>query len=584
MVSKWETCPVAKVSEDEALGGPSMGTGALPRSFEASTLCGAFQITAAERPEAVALRTPGGGVEISWAEYAERVRRIAGGLAALGVGRGDTVALMMTNRPEFNLVDTAAMHLGATPFSIYDTSAVDQISYLFSNADNRVLVCERQFLDVIRAADAPLLEHVVLVDAAVEGTLSLADLESLRREDFDFDGAWRAVEPEDVVTLVYTSGTTGPPKGVQLTHASIMAENRGCAAVIPFPAFGRGISHLPSAHIADRWLSHYYPSIMFGATITAVADVRQVVGVLPDVRPSAWNTVPRIWEKIKAALEAKGIADPTVLSDEVKAGVRGRLGLDQARWLVSGAAPIPPEVLEYFGALGLSIGEVWGMTELSCLATINPLDDVRIGTVGKAIPGIELKLLDDGELLARGPLVMKGYRKDPERTAEAVDAEGWMHTGDVATIDEDGYVTIVDRKKELIINAAGKNMSPANIEQKLKASSPLIGQAICIGDRRSYNVALLVLDPDVSAQWAQQHGLADASAAILAQDLGVYAEVARGVESANSYLSRVEQIKRFTILSVDWEMGGEELTPTMKLKRKPIHAKYAAEIDALYAD
>ena len=199
----------------------------------------------------------------------------------------------------------------------------------------------------------------------------------------------------------------------------------------------------------------------------------------------------------------------------MKADVRARLGLDQARWLQSAGAPIPPSVLEYFGALGLPICEFWGMSELSCCATINPLDDIRIGTVGKAIPGVELKLLDDGELLARGPLVMKGYRRDPEKTAQAVDAEGWMHTGDVATIDEDGYVTIVDRKKELIINAAGKNMSPANIEQKLKASSPLIGQAICIGDRRTYNVALLVLDPDVGAQWAQQHGLANAALAVL---------------------------------------------------------------------
>jgi long-subunit acyl-CoA synthetase (AMP-forming) len=363
-----------------------------------------------------------------------------------------------------------------------------------------------------------------------------------------------------------------------------MAENRGCAAVILFPVFRRGTSYLPSAHIADRWLSHYYPSIMFGATITAVADVRQVVGVLPEVRPSAWNTVPRIWEKIKAGLEAKGIADPSILSDAVKAGVRAQLGLDQAQWLVTGAAPIPPQVLEYFDALGLPICELWAMSELSCCATINPLDDIRIGTVGKAIPGVELTLLDDGELLVRGPLVMKGYRKDPEKTAQAVDAEGWMHTGDVATIDEDGYVTIVDRKKELIINAAGKNMSPANIEQKLKSSSPLIGQAICIGDMRPYNVALLVLDPDVGVQWAQQHGLANASAAVLAQDPRVHEEVARGVEIANSQLSRVEQIKRFTILPVDWGPGSEELTPTMKLKRKPIHAKYTAEIDALYAD
>ncbi|HYN31020.1 MAG TPA: AMP-dependent synthetase/ligase [Ilumatobacteraceae bacterium] len=556
----------------------------LPRSFAASTLCEAFQITAAERPDALALRTPGGGVEITWAEYAERVRRIAGGLAAIGIGHGDAVALMMTNRPEFNLIDTAAMHLGATPFSIYNTSAPDQISYLFSNADNRVVVCEHQFLDIIRAADAPLVEHVVVIDGEFEGTISLADLETMRDKDFDFGGAWRAVKPDDVLTLIYTSGTTGPPKGVQLTHASVMAENRGCAAVIPFPPFGRFTSYLPSAHIGDRWGAHYYTSIMYGATVTAIADVRQVVGVLPEVRPSGWGTVPRIWEKVKASLEAKGITDPAVLPDDAKADVRVQLGLDQAQWLTSAAAPIPREVLSYFHALGLPIFEFWGMSELSCAAVINPADDIRIGTVGKAIPGVELKLLDDGELLVRGPVVMKGYRKDPEKTAEAVDAEGWMHTGDVATIDEDGYVTIIDRKKELIINAAGKNMSPANIEQKLKASSPLIGQAICIGDARPHNVALLVLDPDVGAQWAEQHGLSTASAAALAQDPGVRAEVARGVETANAQLSRVEQIKRFTILPVDWEPGGDELTPTMKLKRKPIHAKYTSEIDALYSN
>jgi long-subunit acyl-CoA synthetase (AMP-forming) len=491
---------------------------------------------------------------------------------------------MMTNRPEFNLVDTAVMHLGATAFSIYNTSPPDQISYLFSNADNRVVVCERQFLGAIRAADAPLVEHVVVIDDDVDGAIRLTDLEAARPDDFDFERAWRAVTPEDVLTLIYTSGTTGPPKGVQLTHACILAENRGFAAVMPFPVFGRFTSYLPSAHIGDRGITHYYASIMFGATITAIADIRQVVGVLPEVRPSAWGAVPRIWEKIKAALEAKGIADPSILAEEVKAGVRELLGLHEAQWLISAAAPIPTQVLEYFHALGLPICEAWGMSELSCFATMTPADDIRIGTVGKAIPGVELKLLDDGELLVRGPIVMKGYRKDPEKTEQTIDADGWLHTGDVATIDEDGYVTIVDRKKELIINAAGKNMSPANIEQKLKSSSSLIGQAICVGDMRPYNVALIVLDPDVSEQWAEQNNLPDASAAMLAQDPGVRAEVTRGVEAANAQLSRVEQIKRFTILPADWEPGGEELTPTMKLKRKPIHAKYTSEIDALYAN
>ncbi|MEA2346766.1 MAG: long-chain acyl-CoA synthetase, partial [Thermoleophilaceae bacterium] len=354
------------------------------------------------------------------------------------------------------------------------------------------------------------------------------------------------------------------------------------APVLPIAVGGRQLSYLPSAHIADRWLSHYSAGIVHGATITSVADPRQVVAALPEVRPTIWGAVPRIWEKIKAALEAQGVTDPGALPEEAKAAIRVKLGLDEVQWLVSGAAPIPEEVLLFFADLGLPICELWGMSELSCCATINPPEDIRVGTVGKALPGIELKLLEDGELLVRGPIVMKGYRNDPEKTAEAVTADGWMQTGDIAEIDEDGYVKIVDRKKELIINAAGKNMSPANIEQRIKASSPLIGQACAIGDRRPYNVALIVLDPDACAQYASEHGLDDASAEALSQNDGVQQEVARGVDDANGKLSRVEQIKRFKIVPLDWEPGGDELTPTMKLKRKPIVEKYGDEIEALY--
>jgi long-subunit acyl-CoA synthetase (AMP-forming) len=556
---------------------------ARPAALDAKTMCEAFQLTAAVNPGAIALRTPGGGVEITWAQYAERVRTIAAGLHALGVRRGDAVALMMINRPEFQLLDTATFHLGATPFSIYNSSSPEQVEYLFSNAGNSVVVCERQFLDVIRASGASGIEHVVLIDGEGDDTIGLADLEARGDDyDFDFEATWRAVEPDDVLTLIYTSGTTGPPKGVQLTHAGILAENNAVAAVLPLKQGGRVTSFLPSAHIADRWAIYYYPALTYGATITSVPDPREVVAALPDVRPTAWGAVPRIWEKIKAALEAQGVTDPSALPEEARAGIRAKLGLDEAEWLISGAAPIAPEVLQFFLALGLPICELWGMSELSCCATINPPDDIRIGTVGKALPGIELKLLDDGELLVRGPIVMKGYRNDPEKTAEAIDPDGWLHTGDIAQIDDDGFVRIVDRKKELIINAAGKNMSPANIEQKIKASSTMIGQAICIGDRRPYNVALIVLDPDVMGQWASQNGVEN-DAAALAADERVQAEVARGVEEGNGHLSRVEQIKRFKILDQDWLPGGEELTPTMKLKRKPIHAKYEDEIEALYA-
>ncbi len=549
--------------------------------LDVASLCEAFQNTVERCGDTVALRTPGGAQEISWREYGERVRRLASGLASVGVGPGDTVGIMLLNRPEFALIDTAALHLGAVPFSIYNTSSPEQVTYLFGNAGNSVVVTEQVFLPSIRAAETSF-ETIISIDGG-EGTLSLEDLEARSAEGFDFDASWRAVTPDDVLTLIYTSGTTGPPKGVELTHGSMLAELRGCRAVIQGRTGDRSTSYLPSAHIADRWASHY-TSMALGNTITYVSDPKAVVAALPEVKPTVWGAVPRVWEKIKAGLEAHGITDPSVLPEETKAGVRQLIGLDEVRWTVSGAAPIAPEVLQFFTDLGIPVCELWGMSELSCCATINPPDDIRIGTVGKALPGVELSLAEDGELLVRGPLLMRGYRGQPEKTAEAIDGDGWLHTGDIATIDDDGYVTIVDRKKELIINAAGKNMSPANIEQVVKASHSLIGQAVVIGDRRPYNVALLVLDPDVCVAYAEKAGLPDGSAAALARDPGVQAQVAEAVEAANARLSRVEQIKKHRILETDWLPGGDELTPTMKLKRRPIGEKYAGVIEELYAE
>ncbi len=484
-----------------------------PRALDATTVCEAFQMTVEDNADQVALRTPGGAVELTFAEYAERVRAIAAGLHALGVRRGDTVGIMMLNRPEFNLCDTAAMHLGATPFSIYNTSSPEQIAYLFGNAGNRVVITETQFLDAIRAAEVEGIEQTICIDGAPEGTIGLDELEAAEQpDDFDFEATWQAVEPDDLITLCYTSGTTGPPKGVQLTHANIMAQGRCAAATMDWRPGDRITSYLPHAHIADRFTSHY-AQMLYGQQVTVVADPRQIVAALPDARPTVWGAVPRIWEKIKAALEAQGITDPSALPEEAKAAIRAKLGLDECRWTISGAAPSPIEVLEYFTDARdpdrRALGDVG--------ADLHAPRSTRRRTSGSApsarpCPGIELKLAEDGELLAKGPTVMKGYRNEPEKTAEAIDADGWMHTGDIAEIDDDGYVKIVDRKKELIINAAGKNMSPANIEPRLKASSPLIGQAIAIGDRRPYNVALLVLDPDVCAEWAEKNGLDDASA------------------------------------------------------------------------
>ena len=556
-----------------------------PQALSAATLCEAFQATARERPDAVALRTPGDDVSITWREYGERVPAIAAGLAALGVEPGDTVAIMLVNRPEFHLVDTAALHLGATPFSVYNTSSEEQIEYLFSNAANKVVITEREFLPLLQKArqHCPVLREIVLVDGAEDGTMPLDQLEQRSPPRFDFEATWRSVKPGDIATLIYTSGTTGPPKGVQLTHSNLMAEVRAVIDRLPTEPGGRFTSFLPLAHIADRWSAHYQGSMVMGFTITSIADPRTVVQHLPEVRPTAWGAVPRIWEKIKAALEAKGVTRPELLADEQKAAIREQLGLDQVQWLVVGAAPTPVEVLEFFSELGLPICELWGMSETSSCATCNPRDAIKVGTCGPPLAGVEMKLADDGELLVRGEIVMPGYRGDPEKTREALDADGWLRTGDIAEFDDDGYVKIVDRKKELIINAAGKNMSPANIEARLKSAHPLIGQVVAIGDRRPYNVALIVLDPDACAAFAREHGLEDGSAAALAGDERVQQAVAAAVDEANSHLSRVEQIKRFRILPVDWLPGGDELTPTMKLKRRPIGDKYAAEIEALYS-
>ncbi|MCV7100814.1 fatty acid--CoA ligase FadD11 [Mycobacterium palustre] len=583
-----------------------------------TTMCEAFQRTASIDPEAVALRTPGGTEALTWRDYAARVRKVAAGLAGLGVRRGDTVSLMMANRIEFYPLEVGAQHLGATSFSVYNTLPAEQLTYLFGNAGTKVAICEEQYVDRIRASGAPI-EHIVCVDGSPPGTISLDELYAAARADFDFESAWRAVQPDDIVTLIYTSGTTGNPKGVEMTHAHLLFEGYALDAVLGIRFGDRGTSFLPSAHIADRMCCLYLQE-MFGTQVTVVSDARAIAAALPDVRPTVWGAVPRVWEKLKAAIEftvshetdevkrqaldwalsvaAKradaelageampdNVAAEWARADElVLSKLRERLGFAELRWAISGAAPIPKETLAFFVGIGIPIAEVWGMSELSCVASVSHPRDARLGTVGKLLPGLEGKVAEDGEFLVRGPLVMKGYRKEPAKTAEAIDADGWLHTGDILDIDEDGYLCVVDRKKELIINAAGKNMSPANIENAILAACPMVGVAMAIGDGRPYNTALMVFDADSVGPYAAQRGLADSSPAALASDPEVIARIAAGVAEGNAKLSRVEQIKRFRILPTLWEPGGDEITLTMKLKRKPIMAKYAHEIEELYSD
>ncbi len=594
--------------------------GAAAPEAPAANFVEAFHRTARDHSGRVAFRTRDGSTTLTWGELRTRADALAAGLAKLGLRRGENVALMFGNRPEFNLADLAVMTVGATPFSIYFTSSAEEIEFVVGDAQARFAIIDQAFADQFLAARdrLPTLEHVIVVDGdGREGTLRLEDVEGDGDPGFDAEASAAQIRGDDLLTLIYTSGTTGNPKGVELTHANLMSSVAGLKQLIELEPGFRVVSWLPNAHIAERAAHHYLPIALAGE-VTCADDPRKIAEVLAEVHPTWFFAVPRIFEKVKAGLEAKLAAAPPEAKEQAdkalgaalqkvrleQAGepvpealaqavaqadaamfthLRTALGLDQLKAVNVGAAPTPVEVLEFFHAIGIPVAELWGMSETCGYGTVNPPDRIKIGTVGPPSPGAEIKLAEDGEVLVRGGFVMRGYRGLDDKTREALDDEGWLHTGDIGELDEDGYLSIVDRKKELIINAAGKNMSPANIEAQLKSAGPLIGQAAVIGDRRPYNTALIVLDADGAPAYAAKAGVGEgASLEQLAQDERIRAAVEAEVEQANAKLARVEQVKKFHIVPGDWLPGGDELTPTMKLKRKPIAQKYAAEIDGLY--
>jgi long-chain acyl-CoA synthetase len=593
-------------------------SGGAPPELPERNLVKAFYATVDRLGDDLAILDEDRDKEISWNELREIVHKIAGGLAKLGIEKGDTVAIMLNNRWEFIPCDLAAVSLGAIPFSIYQTSAPEQIEYVLSDAKSRVAIIESAFLDRFQEVreKLPELEHVIVVDGE-GGDHSLDELMEMDPE-FDPAESVESIGPDDMLTLIYTSGTTGPPKGVQLTHRNLLFAVATADEVIELPERGgKVISWLPAAHVAER-NAHYYLPVARGVSVTICSDPRRIVEFLPKVKPTWFFAVPRIFEKLKAGLEAmvaglpdeqreaaeKGleaslakvraeqageevppeVAEAAAQADEqLFSGLRKQLGLDEALAVNAGAAPTPLEVLEFFHAIGIPIGELWGMSETCGLGTVNPPDRIKLGTVGPPTPGVEIRLDEDGEILVKADCVMPGYRNMPEKNDETFTDDGWLRTGDIGEIDEDGYLKIVDRKKELIINAAGKNMSPANIEAALKTASPLIGQACAIGNGRPFNVALITLDPDFAPVWAAQNGLDGKSVEELAGEEKARETIQAAVDQANAKLARVEQIKKFTILPEQWEPGGDELTPTMKLKRKPIDEKHAEEIEALYS-
>jgi long-subunit acyl-CoA synthetase (AMP-forming) len=576
----------------------------------------AFLARASASPSSVALRAFGSDRELTLHEWATQAGVVAGGLSALGVRRGDRVALLLGTCIDFHIADMGALLLGAVPFSLYVTSPVVQLLDIAENAEPRVLITSAGLVDKARelVAAYPRIEHLVVVEdeAARDGELSLAALKALCPEGFDASASAGASDASDLCTLVYTSGTTGPPKGVQIRHGAILACLDSIRQRFPTSERDRAVCYLPMAHVAERIFGHY-AAFVYGYEVTSVADLAQLGAALHAVRPTRFFGVPRIYEKLLAAVHRameespqrdqlrqallsevehlratragkplpEAVADDT--DREILRPLAALTGLDQAHFVAVAGAPSSLEMLEEVTALGIPINEFYGSSEVS-IVMCSPPDRIKLGTAGTPLPGARLRLGDDGEVLIAGPTVTSGYFRDPARTAELLEPDGWFHTGDIGELHEDGYVRIVDRKKELIINSFGKNMSPANIEQAIKGGQPLISQVLAFGDRRPYNVALIVLDRDGLAALVHALGQQQRSFAEMSQRAEVIAAVAQAVDLGNQRLSRVEQIKKFRVLDHDWLPGTDELTPTSKLRRRVIENKYATEIDALYVE
>ena len=588
-----------------------------------------FDETCKDVPDQSALNwkdASGSWRSLTWSEYRQEVRKVTGGLKAIGFRPGEFAVIMSRNRPEHLIADLGVLHARGVPVSLYNTLAPEQVKYIAEHCDAVVAFVENAgFLAKFEAIrdQLPKLRNIVVMDpegvelggrvSSWDALVASGEAEDRRHPDAFED--WRRVTPDDIATLVYTSGTTGPPKGVMEAHSNICWMAESSIAYLDRPG-QKHISYLPLAHVFERFVGHY-GAIRLRNLVYFCPDTSLLFAYAAEVKPTALIGVPRVWEKLEAALTAGIQADPeeqrrTAVLGAIEVGrklvkleqagqaappellaaaerarpvwmaIRAKVGLDECEWGITGAAPINPTVIEFFQALGIKLWEGWGMTECTVGATYNPLERIKNGTVGIADPGVEMKIAEDGEILLRGGNVMRGYYKDPKKTAETVDSEGWLHTGDVGEIDADGYLKIVDRKKELIITSGGKNISPANLEALLK-QHPLVGQACVIGDRRPYVSALIVLDQEVTPVWARKAGVVFTSTAALAGHPAVRAEIQKAVDECNRHVSNVESVRRFTILPVEWTPESEELTPTLKLKRRVVSDKYEREIDEMYA-
>ncbi len=554
----------------------------------------------------------------SFVEVEETVRRLALGLVELGVVKGDKVSILANTRPEWTYCDFAALSVGATVVPIYQTNSPEECQYVLENSDTKVIVVEDdEQMEKVRAVrdQLPLLERVVRMTGVSEDAISLDDLAALGfgRDAAEWERRWQAVTPEDICTFIYTSGTTGPPKGCVISHGNYRAmldmvnEN----SVIE----GEDITYLylPLAHSFALLIQ--LGSFDLGATIAYwERDPLKIMPNLAEVRPTYFPSVPRIFEKIytlaTSSMEKEGGIKKAVFDWSIRIGgkvreleragrrpgfllrkqyefadkqvlskIRGLFG-GKLRLAVSGAAPISPDILRFFDAAGVLVLEGWGMTETSTAATISTPEEFKIGTIGKPFPGCEVKIAEDGEILVKGPNVFQGYYKNDEATRETI-VNGWLHTGDLGSIDAEGFITITGRKKDIIITAGGKNITPANLENEIK-QHPLVSQCVVVGDRRPYLVGLVTLDPEEAVAYAKEHQLPE-DPAQLAANGAVREAIEAHLAKVNEKFARVEQVKKIAILPEDLSQESGELTPTMKVKRAVVADKHQGEIEQLYA-
>lgn len=593
---------------------------------DGKTIIDFFNRNADKHPDQPAIHWKNNGWDsLTWSEYRTKVHQVAAGLQSLGVGDGEFVAIMAGNRPEHVMADFGVVHAGGTPVTIYSTLTAPQIQYIADNCKATVAILEDlEFMkrwETIRS-ELPNLRYVVLMSGAenydtLDWVLGWDELvaKGVNRLQEDSETVQRSVSsisPDDLATLIYTSGTTGTPKGVMITHSNVVWTLETVKRAANLRMGARMVSYLPLAHIAERLATHYMGTYL-GGQVWYCPNLAGVLEYIQEARPTLFVGVPRVYEKFHARLNArfaeaegikkvllnralalnekrveaelegnKGPAMAGLLDNIVLSKVREQLGMDKVEFAITAAAPISADLLKFFLTIGVPLYEIYGMSENTGPATLTAPGQVKLGSVGKPFPGVEVTTAEDGELMMRGGHVTKGYYKLDQETRETYDEEGWLHTGDLARIDEDGFVWIVGRKKEIIITAAGKNVAPAKLETAL-GNHPIISKACMIGDQRKFLSVVVALDAEEAPAWAEANGIEFTDLASFSELPEVHEEISKAISEANESVAKVEQIKKWVIVPDEWTPESGEVTPSLKLKRRIVLDRYAEDIETMYA-